>query len=245
MRLKTQGRRYLDEVKDPYKRKDEGWLRRSTILRLCGPNASGSGLVFIVRWWAILIVSLRSCPSRSRWPLRRLCRIHLRRRSRPRRWLSYIRVHIRVGNVSRAHLAIWDGVVSVPRPSECVRTLRSLSSSLRVRILVRVISAVRVNQILVTPRGIWIAVWVWLLLLDRRRMGWNGGRRVVGCGRVNVIRIIRSALLMGRSGMIYARAFRTGGQQVTEGCTHKMIHEAGVRTERRQLQGIGSWIGGE
>lgn len=76
-------------------------------------------------------------------------------------------------------------------------------------------------------------------------MGWNGGRRVVGCGRVNVIRIIRSALLMGRSGMIYARAFRTGGQQVTEGCTHKMIHEAGVRTERRQLQGIGSWIGGE
>ena len=33
--------------------------------------------------------------------------------------------------------------------------------------------------------------------------------------------------------------------QTTQDCTHKMIHGSGARTERRQPQGIGSWVEGE
>ena len=80
-----------------------------------------------------------------------------------------------VGNVPWAHLTIGDDVVSVPRPSERVRTLRSLSCSLCVWILERI---VRVDKILVTPGGVRIGVLV--LLLDRRRVGWNGTWWVVG-----------------------------------------------------------------
>ena len=104
-----------------------------------------------------------------------------------------------------AHLTIGNDVASVPGPSERVRALRALSCSLCIRILERI---VRVDQILVTPGGVRIGVWVWLLL-DRGRVGWNGTRRIVG-GRewVRAVRVIRSALLMGYSGVIYARTFR-------------------------------------
>ena len=102
----------------------------------------------------------RSCSSRSWWSLwtrrlsRLVCRrIQLRRRSRPRGGLISVRVHVRVRSVPRTRSAIWDDVVSVPRPSESVGTLRPLSRSLRVRILERVllgVGTVRVDQILVT-----------------------------------------------------------------------------------------------
>ena len=122
-----------------------------------------------------------------------------------------MRVHVRVGSIPWTRPAIWDDVVSIPGTSESVRTLRPLSCSLRIRILVRVllgIGAVRIGQILVTSGGVWIGVWV-RLLLDRRRVGWNGDRWVVGgCVWVSAVWIVRNALLMRHGGMICARTFR-------------------------------------
>jgi len=48
-------------------------------------------------------------------------------------------------------------------------------------------------------------------------MGWNRARWVVGgCEWVSAIRIVRSALLMGYSRVIYARTFRMARQQYLE-----------------------------
>ena len=241
--------------------------------RLCGPNTSGPMFVLVVRWWVIVVLSIslprtwpistiirghidqrrllrrkRSCASRSWWPVWCPC-VHLRRRKRPHGRLITIRVDVRVKSVSWTGLTVWNNVVSIPRPSESVRTLRSLSYSLRVRIRVGIIlrvGAVGVSQILVTSRGVWIGIWVWLLLLlDGRGMGGNGDRWVVvGCKWVRAIRIVRSGLLRGRGGMIYARTFRTARKQATGGCTHKMFHGVGVHTEHLRPQGIGKWVAG-
>ena len=131
-------------------------LGGQTRSRLCVISTGGPGLVLIVRRWAIFILSplLRGTWLRC-WRRvlrvhrgRLICRIHMRRRSRPCRRLSSVRVRVSVGSVSWTRVIIWDDVVSIPRPSNGVGTLRSLSCSLRVRILVRILlgmGAVRVK----------------------------------------------------------------------------------------------------
>jgi hypothetical protein len=97
----------------------------------------------IVRWWSIVEP--------------------LRRRSGSYRQLTSVRVHVWIRNVSRTPSALWNTIVSVPRPSESVRTLDALPCPLRVGILVRIDGTVWVSQILVISRRVLADVRVSLL----------------------------------------------------------------------------------